>query len=145
MKRLLACAAVAVSALLSTVSQAAIIPVLSPALMTTTYLNDFETVLNSGPVTFNPGANRLTKANAGNPGTSSGAWGMASPAGQPITATLSSTFNAVGLVFGNDDLCCAPGFSAVLSVYSGVNFLGSVQVAANMNDAPDQFIVMCPQ
>lgn len=108
----------------------------------TSYINDFETgVKNSGPVTFDSGS-RIVEADAyATSVTSSGAFGLGS-GGYPgvITANLSNSYNEVGLYFGNDDRCCSNGFSAVLSVYNGATLLGSVNVAANMNDFADQFI-----
>ena len=95
---------------------------------------------DSGPVTWNAGSLNSAGSYAGNV-TTSGAQGLASDTfPQTLTANLSSFYNAVGLNFGNDDTCCSSGFSAILTVWSGATNLGSVTVAANMNDFVDQFI-----
>lgn len=110
--------------------------------ISTTYLNTFDTgVKNSGPVTFDAGSTIDTAAGFAGNVTSSGAFGLASGTfPSNIEATLSSSYNAVGLVFGNDDTCCSNGFNARLSVFNGATLIGSVIVAANMNDFADQFI-----
>lgn len=111
----------------------------SPAQISTSYLNDFETVGSSGPVTFTTGSRwSATSANSG--GTSSGSWGYGVFPPTNIEASLSTYFTEVGMFFGNDDRCCEASTDAVVSVYDGVNFLGSVSLAANMNDTADQFI-----
>ena len=46
----------------------------------------------------------------------------------------------VGMRFGNDDPDFRPFFAAVLSVFDGGTFLGSVSVLSNGNDLVDQFI-----
>lgn len=108
--------------------------------VTTSYVNDFETVRDSGPVTWNAGTLQSASGYSGNV-TTSGVLGLASDTfPQTLTANLSSFYNAVGLNFGNDDTCCASSFSAILTVYSGATNSGSVTVSANMNDFVDQFI-----
>jgi hypothetical protein len=47
----------------------------------------------------------------------------------------------VGMWFGNDEAGLSAPFDATLSAYNAANvLLGSFSVAANMNDAHDQFI-----
>lgn len=127
---------------LATQAQAQVTLLTNAGQITTSYLNNFDTgVKNSGPVTFDVTSAIDTAAGYSGNVTSSGAFGLRSgtfPA--PITATLSSSYNAVGLVFGNDDTCCATSMNAVLSVYNGATLIGSVNLAGNMNDFADQFI-----
>ncbi|MBS1827322.1 MAG: PEP-CTERM sorting domain-containing protein [Acidobacteria bacterium] len=59
---------------------------------------------------------------------------------EPITITFDNPVTAFGLWFGNDDTCCSSGFDANLDVYDANGFLATVSVAANMNDAHDQFL-----
>ena len=140
MKLLVSAAAAATCLALASPAAAQITQLTSTGQIATTYVNDFETVRDSGPVTWNAGSLNSAGSYAGNV-TTSGAQGLASDTfPQTLTANLSSFYNAVGLNFGNDDTCCSSGFSAILTVWSGATNLGSVTVAANMNDFVDQFI-----
>jgi hypothetical protein len=122
-------------------AHAAIIQLTNESQIATSFVNDFESVVNAGPVTFDVGDQRGFAGGASSGVTTSGSYGLLSNGFPiPITATLSGSYNAVGLYFGNDDTCCSRGFSAVLSVFSGATALGSVSVQANMNDYVDQFI-----
>lgn len=104
-----------------------------------TYINNFESVRDSGPVTWTSGS--LQSSAGASFVTTSGTQDLMSAAFPgTLEANLSSSFTTVGLFFGNDDTCCASSFDAILSVYNGATFLGSVQVSANMNDWVDQFI-----
>ncbi|QIE40849.1 VPLPA-CTERM sorting domain-containing protein [Rhodobacteraceae bacterium SC52] len=58
----------------------------------------------------------------------------------PITFTFASAASSVGMFFGNDDTCCSSGFSANLDIFGTSGLLGTLSVAANMNDSVDQFI-----
>jgi hypothetical protein len=140
--KLLARLSVAALAGLATPAGAQVVALSNPGQITTTYLNNFDTgVKNSGPVTFDASSAIDSAASFSNGVTTSGAFGLRSGTFPGlITANLSSSYNAVGLYFGNDDICCATAFSAILSAYNGATFLGSVSVAANMNDNVDQFI-----
>lgn len=123
-------------------TQAAILQLNNESQITTSFVNDFESVRDSGPVSFASGSIYTASGAAGSV-TSSGSNGLLSSNYGPsanLTAFLSGGYYAVGMYFGNDDTCCAQGFSANLSVYSGASLLGSVSLAANMNDYADQFI-----
>lgn len=140
MRFLFSAASAAVVLACASPAAAQIVQLTSPAQITTTYLNDFETVRDSGPVTWDAGAIQPASSFASGV-TTSGSSGLASDTfPQALTASLASSYGAVGLYFGNDDLCCSSGFSATLTVFSGLTNLGSVTVAANMNDFVDQFI-----
>lgn len=140
--RLIAKLSVAVLAGLATPAGAQVAALTSPGQIATIYLNNFDTgVKNGGPVTFDAGSVIDTATNFSNGVTTSGAFGLRSQSFPGlITANLSSSYNAVGLYFGNDDVCCSTGFSPILSAYNGATLLGSVSVVANMNDNVDQFI-----
>lgn len=128
-------------ALGSAAAQATITQLAGPGAMTTTFVNDFETAVNVGPVTFNSGTHLRTACSASSCVTTSGLNGLQSQtAPDTITATLSGDYKTVGMYFGNDDTCCSNGFSALLQVYNGATLLGGVSVVANMNDYVDQFI-----
>ena len=132
------CAAIALASAAPAAAQ--ITQLTSTGQITTSYVNNFETTRDSGPVTFTSGSLQLASGYSGSV-TTSGVQGLASDTFPgSLTANLSSFYNAVGLNFGNDDTCCATGFSAVLTVFSGATNLGSVSVTANMNDFVDQFI-----
>lgn len=127
--------------LCSGTAQAAVTALSGPGDIATTFFNDFETVVSAGPVSFVGGESLSSAGSAASGVTTSGVNGLISATfPDTIDASLSTGYNAVGLFFGNDDTCCSTGFSAVLSVYDGAFFLGSVSVAANMNDFVDQFI-----
>lgn len=128
-------------ALGSAAAQATIIQLAGPASMTTTFVNNFETAVNAGPVTFNSGTQLFSACFASSCVTTSGSKGLLSQnAPATITASLSGDYKTVGMYFGNDDTCCSTGFSALLQVYNGAILLGGVSVVANMNDYVDQFI-----
>ena len=57
-----------------------------------------------------------------------------------LTITFINPVGSIGMFFGNDDTCCSRGFSAFLDVFDGAGLLGTVSVAANMNDAADQYL-----
>jgi len=58
----------------------------------------------------------------------------------PLTFNIPVKATEVGMLFGNDDPSYGPFFMAVLSVFDGSTFLGSVSVLSNGNDLVDQFI-----
>lgn len=125
---------------LAPATHASVTQLFSATDMSTVYVNDFETSLNGGPVTIS-NAHIFDAASASHSVTTSGSKGMLSDSFPTfITASLANPFSAVGLHFGNDDLCCSNGFNATLEVFQGATSLGSVSVAANMNDHVDQFI-----
>ena len=123
-------------------AQASVTQLADESEMTTSFVNDFESAKNAGPITFDAGSQLFSASGAAHGQTSSGTNGLLSGGYSfaSITATLAGAYTAVGLYFGNDDTCCASGVNATLSVYSGASFLGSVTVAGNMNDYADQFI-----
>ncbi|WP_176445147.1 VPLPA-CTERM sorting domain-containing protein [Maliponia aquimaris] len=84
----------------------------------------------------------LTLANLGYaPSFPSGTTGLTTATfPRAITFTFASAVSSVGMFFGNDDTCCSGAFSAVLDIFGVGGALGSISVAANMNDAVDQFI-----
>lgn len=131
---------VVAAALAAPVAQAAVTQLSSAAQISTSYLNDFESVVSSGPVTFS-GGQLYSAAGASSGVTTSGSQGLLSMSfPQDISAQFAGSYNAVGMYFGNDDICCTSGFSAKLEAFSGATSLGSVFVVANMNDYVDQFI-----
>ena len=112
----------------------------NPAQLSTTYTNNFESVRDSGPVTWTSGNLELASGDSSGV-TTSGVQGLASVSYPgTLEANLAGGYSTVGLFFGNDDTCCSQGFDAILSVYNGATLLGSVNVTANMNDYVDQFI-----
>lgn len=139
MKRILAFLAVPALVAGTSDASAGVLLLSDPSGINATYSNDFETVASSGPVTFVSGQlYQASFANAG--GTSSGAYGLGVFSPANIEANFSTPFTAIGMYFGNDDTCCTRNVDAILSVYNGATFLGSVSVSANMNDTADQFI-----
>ena len=132
-------AALAASSVVAIQPASATVTILdSPGDISTSYLNDFETAANSGPVTFTTGSIILaSNANSGGPVSGNG-FGISPPG--TIEALLSGYYTEVGMFFGNDDRCCVQSTSAIVSIFDGTTFLGSVSLAANMNDLPDQFI-----
>ena len=58
----------------------------------------------------------------------------------PFEFDISSSAFEVGMLFGNDDTDFGAFFTALLSVFDGATFLGSVTVLSNGNDLADQFI-----
>ena len=57
-----------------------------------------------------------------------------------LTITFTQAVGSLGMYFGNDDVCCTTGYSAWLDLFGTSGLIGSVQVAANMNDGADQFL-----
>ena len=140
MRALFFAASVATGLACASPAAAQIVQLTSPAQITTAYVNNFEAVRDSGPVTWDAGAIQPASTYSSNVTTSglSGLGIVESPL--TLTANLSSNYGAVGLYFGNDDPCCSSGFTTTLTVFSGLTNLGSVTVTANMNDFVDQFI-----
>jgi hypothetical protein len=122
-------------------ANATIMQLSSPAQISTSYLNTFESGINSGPVTFGASASLMPASSAAGgvtPSGTQGLWLVPTPLTAPLVATLSSKYNAIGLIFGNDDFGLV--FDAILTVYDGAANLGSVIVTSNANDFADQFI-----
>jgi len=104
------------------------------AIIAYTDFSDF----SSTTITSDTGAAIGTSPNftvAGFSGSSGGETGWASSAPNPMLFTGLSAFE-VGMIFGNDQA----SFDVTLSVFNGLNLLGSVVVATNGNDLNDQFI-----
>lgn len=137
-KNNIAKAAVLVASLGFTLSShAGVMLLTSTAQINTTYLNTFESVINSGPVTWDASVSRITASSAASSVTPSGQFGLWDTT-HPMTASLSSKYNAVGMYVGNDDFNLQ--FNAIITVFDGLTNLGSVQIAVNRNDFADQFI-----
>ena len=129
---------------LSGVTNASIIPLTDESqfkgVMTT--LNFEDDVINGPGMQFDSGAFIITGAAAG--AAHSGAYVLLEPnpysSGPDAQATFDLGVYEVGLWFGNDDPGY-PTFTATLSAYdfSGI-FMGQTSIAANHNDAHDQFL-----
>jgi hypothetical protein len=106
---------------------------------------DFESATVNGPgMSFESGAYIGNASTFGQP-AHSGSYGLVEndpfTSGPDNEATFTSGVYQVGLWFGNDDTCCAQAFNATLSAFDvSNNLIGSVSLAANMNDAIDQFL-----
>lgn len=101
--------------------------------------NDFESSLVSSAVVFDSTVVTGFAFESSSSVTTSGTRGARdASAVAPMEGTLTVPATAIGLWFGNDDFGAI--FNAVLSVYSGASFLGSVSVSSNGNDYVDQFI-----
>jgi hypothetical protein len=69
--------------------------------------------------------------------TPSGTWGLTTGSGSAIKLTFSSPASSVGLFFGNDDSSVSTAF---MDIFGTSGLLGTISIAANMNDFADQFI-----
>jgi hypothetical protein len=118
-------------------AQASVMLLTNSAQISTTYLNTFESVINSGPVTWDSSVSRITASSAAEYVTPSGAWGLWDNI-DSMTASLANKYNTVGMYVGNDDFDLQ--FNAIITVFDGLTNLGSVQIAVNRNDFADQFI-----
>ena len=97
-----------------------------------TYSLDNSPVVHASSCSYNAGSGCVT---------SSGAWGLGSSASySTLRIDFLNPARAVGMFFGNDDICCSSLFSAVLEAYGSSGLIGSVSVLANMNDAADQYL-----
>jgi len=133
-------AACAAATLMASTAHASVTQLTNASQISASYVNNFETVKDSGPATFGNGQ-LYSAASAASGVTSSGTSGLLSlDFPQALEVSLSSSYNAVGMYFGNDDVCCSTGYAATLEVFSGATSLGSVSLTANMNDYADQFI-----
>ncbi len=74
-------------------------------------------------------------------GTPSGIQGLSTNSfPDPIMISFATPASSVGMFFGNDDTCCSSGFTAFLDIFDVGGLIGTIGVAANMNDFADQFI-----
>jgi hypothetical protein len=120
-------------------ANAAVTQLGSPADIATSYLNDFESVVDAGPATFDSTAFRITAAAATDSVTPSGSYGLFHYIDNgPLNVQLSAKYNSVGFYVGNDDFGYA--FDAILTVFDGETNLGTVTLAVNRNDYADQFL-----
>lgn len=133
-------AAVACALIATNLGATAAITQLSSATdITTGYLNDFESVINSGPAIFDSSAFRDTASTWTESVTPSGSYGLIERvANGPLNVQLSSKHHSVGFYVGNDDFGYA--FDAILTVFDGATSLGAVTLAVNKNDYADQFL-----
>lgn len=122
-------------------ANAAFIQLFSPAAHTGAITTlGFEAGVVNGPgMSFEPGSS-ITGSHA-----HTGTFALAEPSpfsvGPDNLATFVAGVYQVGLWFGNDDTCCVPSFTATLSAFGlGDVLIGSVSLAANMNDLTDQFL-----
>jgi hypothetical protein len=101
--------------------------------------NDFENSLISSSVIFDSTVvTGLAFQSSGGVTTSGAGGALDTFANAPMEGTLTVPAIGIGFWFGNNDFGAI--FQAVLSVYSGASFLGSVTVTSNGNDYVDQFI-----
>jgi hypothetical protein len=103
-------------------------------------VEDFEDDTFLPGLGFN-GVRRVTSQAAASGVTTSGTFGVISSTspGGPIDIFFSQPIVSMGLTFGND-APVAPHFTAFLDAFADSTLVGSVGVAANMNDFADQFI-----
>lgn len=65
------------------------------------------------------------------------------PGPEILFMSFASPINALGMMLGNDDLCCsASPFQAILRGFLGGTLVGSTTLNLNMNDLTDQQILL---
>lgn len=138
-------ALLAATALLTTTAQASITQVFNVGALGAGPLKveNFEdgTFVSGISFTAPNGIQRMSSSSASSGVTTSGTMGLTTNTyGQAITMNFSTPASAIGLYFGNDDRCCSSGFTAYMDIFGTAGLLGTIGVAANMNDYVDQFL-----
>jgi hypothetical protein len=108
-------------------------------------IEDFEDDAFEPGITYSAssGVQRASAASFARSVTPSGFWGLSSnspPDPISLTFDLETPASSVGMWFGNDDTCCSTGFVASLDIFDAGGFIGTISLAANMNDFADQFL-----
>lgn len=138
-------ALLAATALLTTTAQAGITQVFNVSGLGAGPLKveNFEDNIFVSGISFSApnGIQRVGSGSFSSGVTPSGTMGLTTNMyGQAITMNFSTPTSALGLYFGNDDRCCSNGFTAYLDIFGSAGQLGTIGVAANMNDYTDQFL-----
>ena len=140
---------VPLAALLAAPAAAAVTPVFAPESLNgpARVVEDFEDTAFDVGISFSGGTR--VQADGTSLPTPSGSFGYAFATkdggvaiGAPLTLEIlfAAPVRSAGLFFGNDDPCCTAALTVTLDVFTDMGLAGSVDLAANMNDAADQFV-----
>jgi hypothetical protein len=120
-------------------AQASVQLLTSPSDITTTYLVDFESTINTPEIVFSSAAAFGTASSWTTNVTPSGMQGLSqSRLNGPLTATFNAPVRQAGFYFGNDDF--GLDFAVEVTAYGASGVLGTVSLSVNRNDHADQFI-----